>query len=83
MEPIISVDTDRKKVLITINDTFQNDCDPTIELENVVAGTNKKILEQLNEKLKDYNYKIAEKPKWRFLVKAYGYAAVEAVIEKE
>ncbi len=83
MDPIISVDTSRKKVLITLGDTFHKECDPSTELENVAAGTNKQILEQLNEKLKDYNYKLATKPKWRFIVKTYGYAAIEALIEQE
>ncbi len=83
MEPIISVDTDRKKVLITLNDTFHNDCDPSVELENVVAGTNTTILNSLQEKLQEYNYKLAERPRWRFLVKAHGHAAVEAHIINE
>jgi hypothetical protein len=83
MEPIISVDTKRKKVLVTINDTFNIDCSPTQEIEDLVAGSNENIFNKVVEKLDTYNFTFPTRMKWRYIVRAKGFAAAECpIVEK-
>jgi len=83
MEPIISVDTKRKKVLVTINDTFNVECSPTKEVEDLASGSNEKIFNQVVKKLDKYNFTFPTRMKWRYVVRTKGYAAVECpIVEK-
>ena len=82
MDVIISVDKKRLKVLVSIHDTFNIDCEPSKEVENLIANTNNDVLDQIKEKLVKYDCKLADKLKWRIVSKYKGYAGAECNIEK-
>jgi hypothetical protein len=83
MDIIISVDVTRKKVLVLIHDTFNIECSPTKEIEELVSGSNEKVLDQVIEKLETCKFTFPTIKKWRYIVRAKGYATAEcSIIEK-
>jgi len=77
---IISVDTKRMKVLVSIGDTFQNEINSTEVLENTISGIDKEVIDAIQEKLSLSYCKLDPQLKWRIIVKSYGYAVADCPI---
>ena len=80
MDVIISVDTKRMNVLVSIHDTFNNECVPSKEIEDVMAGTNEKIIQQIQDKLSLSYCQLDPTQKWKKVSNYKGYASASCNI---